>query len=270
MAREAITFTGTQETMLATLYARALDSARPDSVLHDTAAAEAVARIDYDFARTGIRGTSAIGVAIRARVLDDWTAEFLAATPEATVLHLACGLDTRARRMAPPPSVRWVDVDLPEVVELRRKLLPDPPGDYRLLATSVTAEGWLEAVPADRPVVAVFEGLTMYLRAEEVERLVRRITGHFPGGQLLFDAYGTLGIKLQKLVPAVRNAGATLHWGMDDPRSIEPWGVELVQSLRSVELPHLDKLPRGGRIAMKVLALLPGLRDSGRLVRYRF
>ncbi|GAA3443304.1 class I SAM-dependent methyltransferase [Planomonospora venezuelensis] len=272
MDREKITLTGARETLLATLYGRALDSRSPDPVLGDTEAERAVRRIDYDFRRTGITATTAAGVALRARQLDDWTAEFLAARPDATVLHLACGLDTRVHRLERPPSVRWFDVDYPEVVELRERLLPVPEGDYRMIGSSVTGDGWLAEVPGDRPVVAVFEGLTMYLRKEEGRRLIQRITGHFPGGQLLFDCYGTMGIRMQKLVPAVRNAGATLHWGVDDPSEIEGWheGLECLDALRSVDMPGLDRLPAAGRVQMWIVARIPGLRDIGRILRYRF
>lgn len=272
MEREKVTLTGAPETLLATLYGRALDSWAARSVLHDDAAARAVERIDYDFRRTGMTATTAAGIALRGRLLDAWTREFLAAHPEATVLHLACGLDTRAQRLAAGPGVRWIDLDHPDVVALRERLLPPPDGDYRLVGASVTDEGWLETVPADRPTVAVFEGLSMYLRKEDGRRLVERITGRFPSGQLLFDCYGTIGIRLQKLVPAVRNAGAILHWGIDDPRELEAWhdGLVLLDAVRSVDMPGLDLLPSTGRIQMRVLALLPKLRDVGRILRYRF
>lgn len=258
--------------MLATLYGRALDSRRPNSVLNDVAAARAVARIDYDFRKTKMTGTSAVGVAIRAKALDDWTRSFLASHPTATVLHLACGLDTRVQRIAPADTVRWVDVDLPDVVELRTRLLEAPGGDYRLVGASVTSDSWLDEVPADRPTVAVFEGLSMYLRKEEGRRLIERITSRFPSGQLLFDCYGSWGIKLQKLVPAVRNAGATLHWGIDDPRELEAWhpGLKCVDALRSVDMPDLENLPLSGRIGLRVVARIPALRDIGRILRYRF
>lgn len=267
-----VTLTGAPETLLATLYGRALDSRSPRPILHDDAAARAVERIDYDFRRTGMTATTAAGVALRARQLDTWTREFLAAHPEATVLHLACGLDTRVQRVAPGRSVRWVDLDHPEVVALRERLLPPPAGDYRLVGASVTDEGWLEAVPADRPTVAVFEGLSMYLRAEDGHRLIERITRRFPSGQLLFDCYGTIGVRLQKLVPAVRRSGATLHWAVDDPRELERRhdGLVLLDALRSVDMPGVDLLPRAGRVQMRVLAQLPGLRDVGRILRYRF
>jgi O-methyltransferase involved in polyketide biosynthesis len=270
--REKITLTGAPETLLATLYGRALDSRAPRSILHDDTAARAVERIDYDFRRAGITATTAAGVALRARTLDGWTREFLAAHPDATVLHLACGLDTRAQRLAPGPSVRWVDLDHVEVVALRERLLTPPSGDYRLIGASVTDEGWLESVPTDRPTVAVFEGLSMYLRKEDGRRLIERITGRFPSGQLLFDCYGSIAVRLQKLVPAVRNAGATLHWAVDDPHELEGWhdGLELLDALRSVDLPGLDLLPPAGRLQMRVLSLLPVLRNAGWILRYRF
>jgi O-methyltransferase involved in polyketide biosynthesis len=272
MNREKITLGGTQETMLATLYGRALDSRRPDPILGDVEAARAVRRIDYDFRKMGVTATTAAGVALRARQLDVWTAEFLAAHPSCTVLHLACGLDTRVHRLNPPGRVRWLDVDYPEILALRERLLPRPGGDYQTVGTSVTTPGWLERVPADRPVVAVFEGLSMYLREEEVRQLIRRVTGHFPSGQLLFDCYGTLGIRLQRLVPAVRRSGASLYWGLDDPRVVEGWhpGLRCVDALRSVDMPGVERMPRAGRLQMRILARLPGLRDIGRILRYRF
>jgi O-methyltransferase involved in polyketide biosynthesis len=112
----------------------------------------------------------------------------------------------------------------------------------------------------------------MYLRKEDGRRLIERVTGRFPSGQLLFDCYGTIGIRLQKLVPAVRNAGATLDWGIDDPRELEAWhdGLVLLDALRSVDMPGLDLLPLAGRIQLRVVALLPKLRDVGRILRYRF
>ncbi|MFE3450177.1 class I SAM-dependent methyltransferase [Nonomuraea sp. NPDC059194] len=270
--RERVTLTGAQETLLATLYGRALDARSRRPVLGDDQAVDAVRRIDYDFRRTGMTATTAAGVALRARQLDEWLRQFLAAHSSATVLHLACGLDTRAHRVARPATVRWVDVDFPEVIALRERLLPTPDGDYTQLAASVTEEGWLERVPADRPTVAVFEGLTMYLRPEDGRRLIERITGRFPSGELLFDVYGTAGIRMQKLVPTLRRTGARLYWGVDDPRMIEGWhdGLVCTDALRSVDMPGVDRLPMAGRAQLWVVARIPGLRDVGKILRFRF
>lgn len=267
-----ITLTGTQETMLATLCGRAYDATTARPVLGDEWAARVLDQVDYDFARAGMNPTSAAGVALRARQLDRWTAGFLAGHPEATVLHLACGLDARALRVEHGRGVRWVDLDLPDVVELRERLLPEPAGDYRLVAASVVDDGWLAEVPADRPTLAVFEGLSMYLREADGRRLIERITDRFPSGELVFDAYGTIGVRLQRHVAAVRNSGATLHWGVDDPRALEGWhdGLRLLEDLRAVDMPGVEEFPRVGRVQMWLVAHVPRLRDVGRILRYAF
>lgn len=81
--------------MLATLYAKALDADAPNSILHDEYAKAAVARIDYDWAATTITARRAPSVAVRSAHFDNWARQFLAAHPEATVLHVGCGLDAR-------------------------------------------------------------------------------------------------------------------------------------------------------------------------------
>lgn len=270
---EKINLRGARETLLATLYGRAMDYRSAKPVLADRIAAEAVEALDYDFSKMKMTPTTAAGVAIRGKQLDDWTAAYLAEHPEVTVLHLACGMDTRVHRLGPQRGVRWFDVDYPDVIELRKRVLPEVAGaDYRMIGASVTDDGWLAEIPDDRPAVAVFEGLSMYLPPADGRRLIQRITGHFPSGQLLFDCYGSIGIKLQKLVPAVRNAGATLHWGIDDPHEIERLDPRLrcLDAIRSTDFPGNDKLPLSGRISLRVMSAIPVIRDVGRALRYQF
>lgn len=103
-------------TNLVTLYLRAYESRSQSTILGDRAAAEAVDRIDYDFKRVHRASLPAWNqylVALRAKQIDDWSTDFLARHPDAVVLHLGCGLDSRAFRLAVPPSVLWFDLDQP-------------------------------------------------------------------------------------------------------------------------------------------------------------
>ena len=100
-----VDLTGPAETMLATLYLRALDAEADKPVLGDTFAKDAVSRIDYDWRKTGITARNASSGTIRTAQFDDWARQFLAAHDRAVVLHLGCGLDSRAFRLTPvPPS----------------------------------------------------------------------------------------------------------------------------------------------------------------------
>jgi O-methyltransferase involved in polyketide biosynthesis len=188
MTTGKIDLTGVQATTLVTLFLRALDARSGQSVLGDRFAAEAVDRIDHDWTAIDTPSVTRnrFAVALRARQIDEWAAEFLRRTPDATVLHLACGLDSRVLRLAPPAGVRWFDVDLPDVVALRRELYRES-GGHRTIAASVTDEAWLTEIPADRPVLILAEGLLMYLREAEVRRLLARLTTRFGTGELIFD-----------------------------------------------------------------------------------
>jgi len=265
-------FTEEQSTNLATLYGRAMDSRSDDPFLADLTAEETVSRIDYDFSKFGMKTDQALSIVMRAKLFDDWSREFLAANPTATVLHLGCGMDSRVFRLDPPPTVRWYDVDYPDVIALRKQVYPERE-NYTLVSSSVTDLAWLDEIPADRPTLVVAEGLTMYLDPAAGEKLLRAIAELFPRGEMMFDLYGRLGIKAQKLNPIVRRAGATLTWGVDDPKDLEKLGLTLVTNMDATDFATPDTLSRMSKTAafqLRLAKLLPFVRRMGHVVRYRF
>lgn len=271
--------TKVQRTLLFTLHARARDYARPDSRLRDEWAAATVARLEQDLGQEAHLNHEFVlktalelawrAAVTRASVLDGWADDFLAQHPAGvTVVHLACGLDSRAWRLKPRGSrVRWIDVDMPPVIALRRRVFPDPPplgkgGEYCLIPTAVRApttgddkdaaaadeEGdpdWLESIPNDRPALVIMEGLTMYLTPAAAEDLLRRVLAHFPSGQLLFDAFAP---PLAQFVGRVMGLGPPLAdggpigWTITDPEALEALGprVELLDVDHGMTL---DDLP---------------------------
>ena len=106
-------------TLLITLYAKALDYRSKNSVLNDKAADDLVRSIDYDFEK--LDTVSGNYIAVRAKQYDEWIQEFLEVNPDAVIVHLGCGLDTRITRINPPQSASWFDIDYPAVIDLREK-----------------------------------------------------------------------------------------------------------------------------------------------------
>jgi O-methyltransferase involved in polyketide biosynthesis len=274
---EKAEFTEVKATMLATLQCRMLDNRLDDPVLADPTAEEALRRIDFDFAKLGVNPDHAVVVATRAKIIDGWAAEFLAAHPDATVLHLGCGMDSRVYRLDPPSTVAWFDVDYPETIDLRRRIYPDRPG-YRTIGSSVTETGWLEHVPTDRPTLVIAEGLTMYLPQDAGEQLVRRLIAAFPNGEMLFDAHSPLLIKRQndrKTNTVVENVDASVHWGIDGVGAVEALGLQVVSTVpRWFTTPDfVHRLSPRYRMKLRMSALHPLGRKRARsafLVRARF
>lgn len=220
MDLEKVSLTGTQQTALVTLYGKALDSRRPESILADREADNALRRIDYDFSTLRMRRHDQKSAAVRALAYDGRVRRFLDVHPECVVLHLGCGLDTRAYRVDPPPTVSWYDVDLPDVVRLRRRLFPQRAG-LHTIGVSVTDPRLLDEVPSDLPVLVVAEGLTPYLRAADGVAMLRRIVAHFPSGEMVFDGYSRAGVWVLQRYPSVKASGAQLDWSIEDPHHLE-------------------------------------------------
>lgn len=275
MASERVVLTGEKETLLLTLAAKAGESHLPDSLLSDHFAAEALGRLDYDFGKLRIDRDLMIGLALRAHLLDGWTRRFLARHPEAVVLHLGCGLDSRAFRVSPGPAVSWFEVDYPEVMALRHRVYPPRKG-CKLVRASVTDPGWLERIPADRPRLVLAEGLLPYLPAAEVPGLLERVTAA-PSGELAFDAYSRLGLWMIRNHPSIRATGADLTWALENPRELEKAvpRLHLAQELRAYDPEGYDpaqiaRMSLAARWALQLSRLVPGLNRVGYLLRYEF
>ncbi|GAS99321.1 O-methyltransferase [Mycolicibacterium canariasense] len=296
-----VDLSGAPQTMLATFYAKALDADLPNSILHDRWARQIVDRIDYDWTRTTMTAGRSPAVTTRSAHFDEWTRQFLAVHPEAVVLHLGCGLDSRFFRVNPGAGVLWYDVDYPEVAALRERLYPIPgasaatgeaagasaatgdgsgasaaTGDgsarYRLIQTSVTDPAWLAEIPADRPVLMLGEGLTMYLTEADGMALLRRIVDRFPCGELQFDAFNRFGIKAQWTNPVVRRAGATLYWGINRPDEIVAAvpGVRLLAWQSPFETAGFRQVSLPLRLMARAMSALPATKYMSQYHRYAF
>jgi O-methyltransferase involved in polyketide biosynthesis len=178
---------GVPETLLWTLYHRALEARRDDTVLDDPRAIELVDALDYPFAeRFGGHPALAQAQALRVRRFDAEVRRFLAAKADGTVVALGEGLETQFWRVD-NGQVDWVTVDVPEAIEVRERLLP--PGERQtLIARSAFDQSWMDEVDGAAGVLITAQGLFMYFEYAEVERLVHACRARFPGATIVFDA----------------------------------------------------------------------------------
>lgn len=262
---------GAPQTMLATLYAKALDADFDNPILGDRYAKAVVERIDYDWTKTTITARRAPSVTTRSAHFDNWTRQFLDAHRQAVVLHVGCGLDSRFWRVRPGPEVDWYDIDYPDVARLRTQLYPA--GDrYHVVAASVTDPAWLGGIPDDRPTLMIGEGLTMYLTEHDGIALLRRVVERFGRGELQFDGFNWLGIKSQVLNTVVRRSGSTLSWAINGPDDILDAvpGVRLVARQRWFESFTFAQLPRSSQLMGKAMAVIPAVANMAQYHRYAF
>jgi O-methyltransferase involved in polyketide biosynthesis len=269
---ETVTLTGAEETALATLYGKGMESREPDSILGDREAYQAMQRLDYDFSKLRLRRRDIKSAAVRAKGYDWWVERFLATCPECTVLHLGCGLDTRVYRVNPPSTVSWYDIDLSDVIVLRRRLFPARAG-LHTIAASVTDPHLLDAIAGDTPVLVVAEGLTCYLRASDGVAMLRRITEHFPSGDMVIDGYSRLGVWLTAHYRPVKATGAQLDWSIGDPHELEKAvpGLVFGSEWWFVNAPEIERHYSWlYRQLLRILFRITAIRQLGRGLRYHF
>lgn len=262
---------GAAATMLTTLYLKALDADLASPVLGDRFAKEAVARIDFDWDSLKAPVRWAPLVTVRTAQYDIWARQFLASHPDATVIHLGCGLDARVFRVDPGPQVAWYDVDQPPVIALRQQVYPDRPG-YHLIATSATDPSWLDEIPADRPVLLLAEGISMYLTESDGVALLQSIVDRFPSGELQIDFYNWFAVKTQKTHRLQRQSGATLHWAVNDPRDIldQVTGIRLLAAANLFDAETFSRVPAGFRRSSRLARAVPPVREMLQYHRYAF
>jgi O-methyltransferase involved in polyketide biosynthesis len=219
---------GVAETLLMTLYIRAMESQRPDALIKDEKAVALVTQMSYDFDRVRqvhMDEEDKVTVILRNREFDRYAQDFLARHSEAVVVHIGCGLDSRFERVD-NGQVEWYDLDLPEVIELRRKFIGGEGKRYHLLGCSAFDSAWLDVVSAhlQRPFLFLAEGVLMYFEEAQVKWLVLMLRDHFPGAELVIDAFSPFLIRANNLRLSITKFGARYHWGIWRGQEIERWG----------------------------------------------
>jgi O-methyltransferase involved in polyketide biosynthesis len=274
-------FTPAQESLFLTLGGRALDSRLPNPFLGDTMADEILTKTGYDLARfpqltTKLQGpkTKVFDIAVRAKRLDELVRRFVARHPDAVVLDLGAGLDDRVFRVDPPPNVDWYDIDFPEVIALRRQVLPRHPSAHSIGA-DLTDPNWLDDVPTDRPAVIVADGLIVFLTQHDFVSLLNRLSSHFPSGELAFNLYTTYAVwAVKHLRGLAAIAGGAANPGFNDSRQPERWvdGLKLIEEIFLTRASEVAELPPIVRLTSRLAAHSAAVsRMIGTVVlRYRF
>jgi O-methyltransferase involved in polyketide biosynthesis len=249
-----VELTGVPETALWNLYQRA--SAARNGRLDDPHAIEVLERLDYPFERFDLPfgGMAARLHAQRVRTIDTALRRMLTSAPDATVVALGEGFETQFWRVD-NGRLRWLSVDLPELVAVRREVLPDGPRN-RTVTGSVVETGWTSHMDRDRPVIITAQGLLPYFERAEVHGMLTRWAQLVPSAWLVFDA-------VTAHLQAVRRRNA-LPDGYRPPDWT--WTVDAHELHQLRQLPgvaDLHEVPQArGDWLLGVLRSVPGLRSQ--------
>ncbi len=223
---EKITLSGVTETMLQTVYARAKES-KTRKAISDKKSEEIIEKVNYDFSLADKDKAMHDGVIARTIVLDRLTKDYLKAHDGAAVVNIACGLDTRCYRMS--GFSHWYNLDLPETMEVREKLLPES-GGISQIAMSATDDWSGEIKESSVPALVIIEGLTMYLNENDIKKIFAVIAKKFDKVTVFVETMNPMVVKSFK-EKSIEGSNAKFTWGIKDGKAL----AELLNGFSWVE-----------------------------------
>lgn len=257
---------GVCETLLIPLYYRALESRCPEPLIRDPKAAALVDRIDYDFSKFESTAAERVFAMMRARHFDQAVRTFLLKHPDGSVVDIGCGLDTRFERVD-NGTMKWYGLDLPEVIELRRRLI-DETARSHFVAKSALDFSWMKQVYAGNSAAYLFlgEGVFTYLEPDALKNLVIALADTFRGSGLVVDGMSPFFVWVHNRRGLLKRVNTRLLWGLKHPREAEAWSNGIC--LSSVWTYFDDAEPRLGRYSL--LRYIPAIRKASWVAHYRF
>lgn len=158
---------------------RAMETDRSDAIFRDPFARKLAGDRGQEIVDTLPRGRStAWAMIVRTAVFDELIMRTISSDGIDTIVNLAAGLDARAWRLALPPTLRWVDVDLPDILAYKQRTIGDarPVCRYEAIAVDLTDAPRRQALFAQlgassKRALVVTEGLLIYLTRDQVGAL---------------------------------------------------------------------------------------------------
>lgn len=261
---------GVSETLLIPLWARAVEAEYPDPIIKDEKAAEIIEEIEYDFAKLDEEWPTQISVVVRTEILDNATKVFIKKHPDAVIINIGCGLDTRFSRLD-NGRIHWYDLDLPEPIRIRRNFF-DETDRYKMIARSAFDYSWMEDVTPSGSVLIISEGVLMYFTEAEVKDLMNKLVTAFPGAEMLLETTSPALVKQSQKQDLIKNQysiDATLQWGVKRGRK----GMEELNSrIEFIKEWHYFDHHRERWKSIRWLALIPPFKNrfGNRIVHIKF
>ncbi len=261
-----VNLTGVPETLFITLRIRAYETMRSDAAIKDTYAMDILKQIELEASnKDQISEASQTGTIVRTMIIDEIIAGFVKNNPQGVIVNLGCGLDARCKRLR-LNGCQWFDIDVEESINVRKYFFEETPS-YKMIAKSMFDYSWMDAVPKNRPVLFISEGVMMYFEEDNIKALFREIAAQFASAEIAFDTINEWAARNHKRHPDVKKYNAPFKWGINNARKIEQWQ----QGFRFIrEYCYADYLKSRWPLPMRIMfGLFPNFKKSFRIIHLK-
>lgn len=233
-----------QETALIPLAVRASESKRKNARIYDKKAVEIIETLAVD-TKNYDKFFSHEGVVARTIMFDREVKKLLKKYPDAVCVNIGCGLDDRFSRVD-NGLVQWFNVDLPDSIEVRKKVFSESEREH-MLAADILDSGWTENVPKSKITIIIAEGLFMYFSKEQLRKILNNITNSFEKGFILAELMHPKMMN-EKRHDTVKNTNAKFGWGTRSAADLLPLDPKLVSVCENSFWEEMKKYTLAGKI----------------------
>src|SRR3990167_1861723 len=265
-----ISLKGVPRTLIMPLLGRAKFSQKPYSPIQDKLAIQLVESLNYDFSCLEKQlGNTSLYFIARAYHFDQAVKNYLRLHPNGSIVNLGAGLETAFYRVD-NKKLPWIDLDLPEVIELRQKLLPQSSRVYPI-AKSVLDFSWMDEVKNHgREFLFFAGGLLIYFREKEVKLLLQEMASRFRSSEFIFDTITSKGMYYaNKMLNQANMSDALMQWPCDDPSQLARWSAH-IQVIDQKKYFQQLKLLKGFPLLLRFRMFFYDLMSKPQIIHLKF
>ncbi len=207
-----------EDTLYVPMLGRIYASENCRNILYDEKALELKAELPEGLVENDTQTQyTYLASAVRSANMDRYIADFMKRKPDGIIVQLGCGLETTYWR-DDNGRTKWYGIDLPNVIEYRKKLLPEGEREEYIAGDAFRKE-WIEQIRSaypDNPLLITASGLFYYFEEEKVFGLIRMLQD-YGDVELLFDTVSKSGMMMmrKKHMKTVGHADAKMFFYVD-------------------------------------------------------
>lgn len=233
---------GVNKTLYIPLYGKALVS-KLGIIIDDKRSEEIWEKEGFKLKRKAKSKWLAYTMGMRAVVFDNWIKKKMDKYPNAVVLHIGCGLDSRIERIG-NNNHQWFDIDFPNVIQERMKYYKEGE-NYMMFGTDVRETFWISELPKNENAIVIMEGISMYLTENQIKQLFEALGKQYKMVDLIMDCYTKFSAKVSKWKNSINEMGAVTVYGIDEPKIFEKVeGVYFREELDMTPKEMVNELPK--------------------------
>jgi len=162
---------------------------------------------------------------VRAKMLENSINEYLINYPKATIVSLGAGLDTTFSRVDNGLLI-WYDIDLPDVIEIRKKLIPETERSH-YIEGSIFDMKWIKYIDKNKDgLLFISGGVLEYFSKNVVKKFFKDLADNFPESEIVFNTARKNIISTFFINRTMKRLGIKAFpakWGINNINSIKRW-----------------------------------------------